>query len=889
MLDWRSLSHEEREAFETTVRFVTGRVREVGTIGWALGLGPHDRGARTGVVRVVEEAGREGLGEPWTTVWALIEESWLAVKSPYSDGVSAALVARRLAAGNRSGALVEAIGGLVAPRLRVEAMNPRDRSRRMRPNSHRDLVRATLTSGRLVKPQDLGLFGVKNIEFLTAVANALEASMRYGMDAGRRIGWDGGEQLWPLGQLYRIEYNDQEDDADQFHTGIAPVVKLLYGVVEHLAELDTEAASPFVQGWGLQRSPIDVRLWAASAKNPALASPREVGEFLLSLDDRRFWDLYVHPEIAALRARRYPELDLKTQTGIVSRLRKKPPRSHWPREAEADRVRKDREFSAARELRRIVVAGGRLTGPAAAWLSSRVEQFNELAELAVEEGFPVGATAEWIGEAAPDRRYDSLRGEARLRALERAWEAQTDHWRRDPARSWLRVERNTRETLDDLDSGDIRPDEYPALWNQFGMAHVPTEDAERNRREAETVLALARKLPDGTIQKAIQGLSEWFNAWSNVVVNVGGWEETWLRVWPAAVSATNAYYKDDDEGNLSVVVSGGGPDAPMDLDVVNTEAGHLVGVFLQACPTIEGEEQDPFEKNVGLRRVRDELVSTHGQALLIARHRLTAALHYFVQADEAWAKANLVNPLMTDNANTPALWRAVSSRILRRDVLKVIGHHVADRVTNRELDRNTRSQLLRSLVGESLGALLEQREPSVAHARLHQVLRLVEDEMRSSAAHVVVDFIEQVGDMQSRTAADVFSTAGTRFLEDVWPRDRSLVTPGVAKAFAELPAASGEAFSAAVDAVMSLLVPFDCHTLMDFGFGTGRTEGEGLELIGDQAKARALLDLLDATVGSDEDATVPYDLSDALAHIESVDRRLAESRKFRRLATAARR
>ena len=501
----------------------------------------------------------------------------------------------------------------------------------------------------------------------------------------------------------------------------------------------------------------------------------------------------------------------------------------------------------------------------------------------------MGARAGWIGEAPPDRRYDSLRGETRLRALERAWGAKTDHWRGDPARSWLREGRNSRDTLDDLNTGDIRPDEYPALWNQFGMAHAPTEDAECNRCEAETVLALVRQLSLGTIQQAIQGVSEWFNAWSQVVVGVDGWEETWLRVWPAAVSATNAYYKDDDEGNLSVVVSGGGPDAPMDLDVVNTEAGHLVGVFLQACPTLESDERNPFEKNVELGRVRDELVRAQGQALLIARHRLTAALHYFVRADEAWAKANLVDPLVADSANTPALWRAVSSRVLRRDVLKLIGRHVAERATDRELDGDTRRRLLRSLVGEALGAFLEHREPAVEHARLHQVLRLVEDEMRSSAAHVVVDFIEQVGDMQGRNAGDVFLTAGSRFLEEVWPRDRSLVTPGVAKAFAELPAASGEAFAAAVDAVMSLLVPFDCYMLMDFGFGTARTEGEGLELIGDQAKARAFLNLLDVTVGSDEDATVPYDLSDALAHVESIDRRLAESRQFRRLATAARR
>lgn len=898
MLDQRSLTHEEYEAFQATIMFLTGRVRDLGTIEWALGLRPHDRGARAGVIRVLQKTREQGLDDPWTSAWALIEESWLAVDSPYSDGVGAALVARRLASGDRSGALVEAIGALVAPRLRVEPKDPRERRGRARRKSHRDLVRATLISGRLVKPRDLGLSGVKDIGFLTAVANVLEGSMRYGMDAGRRIGWDGGEQLWQLGDLYTIEYSEQKDDADEFHKGIAPVVKLLCGVVRQLAELDAEAASPFVRGWGLQRSTLDVRLWAAAAKDPTLASAREVGAFLLGLDDRRFWDLHVHPEIAALRARRYSELEPETQTAIALRLCRKPPRSHWPRGADADRVEEGREFWAARELRRIEVCKGRLPEQAAAWLSSRVDRFGELDGMQLDEGFLEGPKAEWIGEALPDRRYDSLRGEARLRALEAAWAAQTDPWRRDPARSWLREEENARETLNDLNALEGRCDEFPAVWNHFGMAHAPTDNAERNRREAGSVLALLKGLSFNTIRKAIQGVSTWLSTWGEVVVRVAGWEETWLRVWPEAVAATNAYYQDDDEGNLSVVVSGGDPDAPMDLDVVNTEAGHLVGVFLQACPTITHDERNPFEEQAGLREVRDAIVASQGQALLIARHRLTAALQYFVRADEAWAKGNLIDPLVADNPNTLALWRAVSSRVLREDVLRLIGRHVADRVSDparpdrqqrRELDRDTRRRLLRSLVGESLGAFVEQREPAVAHARLHQVLRLVDDELRSSAAHVVVDFIEQVGRTQGRTAADVFSKAGTPFLEQVWPRDKSRVTPGVAKAFAELPVASGDGFAVAASAVSSLLVPFDCYALLDFGFGTARTDGTGLELIKDEANARALLELLDATVGPDDDAVVPYDLSDALSQIESAAPRLADSRLFRRLATAARR
>lgn len=62
-----------------------------------------------------------------------------------------------------------------------------------------------------------------------------------------------------------------------------------------------------------------------------------------------------------------------------------------------------------------------------------------------------------------------------------------------------------------------------------------------------------------------------------------------------------------------------------------------------------------------------------------------------------------------------------------------------------------------------------------------------------------------------------------------------------------------------------------------------------LAMINDEAKAEALLRLLHLTVGTAENATIPYDLGDALAQVLGVAPNLARTPEYRRLETAARR
>ncbi|QND39658.1 hypothetical protein HB771_22320 [Rhizobium leguminosarum bv. viciae] len=140
-----------------------------------------------------------------------------------------------------------------------------------------------------------------------------------------------------------------------------------------------------------------------------MTSAEQVGSFLLDLDDRKFWDLHVFPEIAELRATRFGDLDQKTKETIVERILKGPPRNHWPKKAEAAKVKNARLYWAVRELKRIEIAGSQLPASSKSWLDTRIAQFADLEAITIDEGFPEGATVRSVPRN-PDDRYNTLEG-----------------------------------------------------------------------------------------------------------------------------------------------------------------------------------------------------------------------------------------------------------------------------------------------------------------------------------------------------------------------------------------------------------------------------------------------------------------------------------------------
>ena len=315
-----------------------------------------------------------------------------------------------------------------------------------------------------------------------------------------------------------------------------------------------------------------------------------------------------------------------------------------------------------------------------------------------------------------------------------------------------------------------------------------------------------------------------------------GWSSAWLRVWPFAIELTNEEHAPEWPGDLGAVVHGADGEG---WDTRSTPVDSLLAVFLQACLTAFSGSAGHFAPGSDLLRARDMLQECEGHALLVAQLRLVERLPVLLRMDASWAKESLVMPLRSPGAEGVALWRAlVSHGTLPKSVLDLLGTEIAKQAANPSMGVDSRERLLDSLIDDSLEASRHQRCPSVTDAELQQALRAVDNPVRSHAAETVVRFLRPVDHARGGSPETAFESAIVPFMENVWPRDHPLVTADVSRAFARMPAKSGESFAQAVDLVHHYLTGFDCHWMGDFdldvdawgdapGIRADRLRGEG--------------------------------------------------------------
>src|SRR5208337_2143078 len=227
-----------------------------------------------------------------------------------------------------------------------------------------------------------------------------------------------------------------------------------------------------------------------------------------------------------------------------------------------------------------------------------------------------------------------------------------------------------------------------------------------------------------------------------------------------------------------------------------------------------GEDRRPFDIDMTPRKMRDAIMAATGTAKLVALYRMIEHLNNFLAADPEWVNENLVSILLDENPEFIRLWPGVARQTHFTKVLELIGSQMAERAIDPRLDRETRRSLVFSLVIECLYSFLEERAPAVPYARILQMLRSLDDEVRAYAAQAILRFVRELAGPghgeQGYPPEQLFRSAAKPFLEQVWPQERSLATPGVSQALAELPAAAKDAFAEAVGAIERFLVPFEC-------------------------------------------------------------------------------
>jgi len=903
--DWWALSNPERESFDAAVIFLENRLAERETIKWALNLRPDEKSKRLAIRELVRNSRRTKISSPWLDTWHLVVESWNEPIVERHSSMGVYDVKHRLDAGERTKGLVSAIVELVSPHLQIRLIDEDNLTNRKKPKTIDDLISCTLTSGSLLDIEVLKLEKIEDKGFLASLASALDDVILSSLDLAQRIGWDGHQNYWVVGQMHRVYYvkekneNGRTSDPDEFGHGVVPAVKLLYDVLARLADVDLGSTAIFVARWRLTDSQIYLRLLAALSRDQRITSNDDLGDFFSKLNSRQFWDLRFYPEIAELRAKRFMDLGPETQRRIINRIKKGPPRSHWPRDVDQEQVKDFRQHNAVREMKRICLAGANLIPKDLLWLEGQVAKFPDLEQMnRIDEGFAVSLTTRSI-EQIPDLRFDSMQEEARLVALEKALSSRRS-WPYEgngDATGWIQLPANCLQLISDFESVGDGVSNFPKVWERFGWDHSPVaqavETAERDTAlEADRVLTLLEKLRIETITEAIGGISHWLSSWSKQLLDNKKGNPVWFKVWPIAVEATNSA-EEGPEADLDMVAQVTGDQKPKDLDTLNSPVGKLISVFLHGCPTLKGERK-PFAKGQPLRKMRGVIFSSDERSLLIAQHRAVEFVSYFFQADKEWTQENLIAPLREQSDHAVLLWRSLARRFHKEKVLQIIGDEMVARTQDKKLGRESRCRLVENLAVECLHAFWFKRDPEVDFYKVQQVLRSVEDEVRSSGAEIVHRFVRDSSNPQKNTEKplpspeDLYSVAVKPFLQEVWPQERSLATPGVSQAFADLPVAVGNAFADAVRVIERFLVPFDCWSLGDFGLYRVASDDLVLAVIDSAEKAEAFLKLLDLTIGTQEGSVVPSELARGLDRIRQLSPHLSDNRAFRRLEATAR-
>jgi hypothetical protein len=297
-----------------------------------------------------------------------------------------------------------------------------------------------------------------------------------------------------------------------------------------------------------------------------------------------------------------------------------------------------------------------------------------------------------------------------------------------------------------------------------------------------------------------------------------------------------------------------------------------------------------------LALLREAMVSTEGYAGVLARYTFVGSLGWHLAADPTWTEERLVRPLLLSrDSDALVYWHAVAnSGDIYPWVIKRIGVRQAEVATDAGLSIEARSNLADALLYATLFDFWGNREPSAPHSAIQQMLRSVDDYVRSNAAHVPERFIKgrvEKGDAPTALPdpALVFYRSVKPLLDEVWPLERSLATPGVAKAFASLPSVCGTAFADAAATVERFMVPFEMWSLLDFGLIELVGGTHKIAVVKDAEQAKAALSLVDRAIGYADNVRIPYDLHRLLDHVITIAPAVQRTPIFQRLEALTRR
>lgn len=857
------------EVWRATRLFIDERMTERSVMAWAAGLGPQ-AGAERRAVRDAVFTRSEEMVEPYITGWRCVLESWRDGTAEDPD-MTVFEIREAIGRGSDPRLYLDAIVRLAAPRLKVQPRSPLSRPVSGAPKKVGDLLAIDFEHDHHVKLGEVGLAACEDTRVWQELLDRVEGALFSALHVAERLG-----MTWSANWIARVYPKDDEGDSDpdEYRSGLVAITRLHSAALARLGALDAQAGAARVRTLESRPWPLARRIWSAAAINTDLVDGEQLAAWLAGLTDEELWRVHDHPELAELRAARFADIPQDVREAFEKRVRRGPPAKVFRRSLPPARRAERKRGDTFAELRRLQREPGTLSAASLAWMTENADTD------------PAWADDDLYGTSAPDlpssRRELDLAAPNAIADLEKALTDNPYGSGRDTldaiAQHWDEVFDHLRANPSFLSYGRVVGALAFGLKDLLSVADETNPEEVAVKRTSDFV-ELLKSVPTSARNAAASGVAYWFEHGMERLPGDPRMPLLWLAWWPHAAAATNVEREPEpdwpfeDEPSTEKLAS----------KAANSPVGRMIYAWFSLFPTGEAALR-AFDDPVRLAS-RDAILATAGEAGRQSLYGLLLRLRFLNQIDPNWTRTRLLGLLGEHDGVVPELWDAISRiNLLPSEALAPIAHEMVQRVSDRRLAPEVRARLAERLILPVAIALADGEAPPVGLEDTGQFLRLGGPEVRATCARALTRWTAD-----SKPAESFFRTAVLPILERGWPKDRSAQSHDVADSFAPLPAAAGSAFAEAVDAIGDFLMPFDVWSLFEYRLYRSDEGGRELAYPNDEPEARALLTLLDRTIGEEEGAVVPHDLDLALVALVNSWPAATKDRRYQRLTALARR
>lgn len=869
--------------------FLDKRLNERGAFEWAASLDLNQQTERAAVRWILNHA--RNVVEPFASAWAWLLESWASNPElePHSKHGLQLQVRRFGLHGHNLNRLIDS----VRPWLKVEVREPWEvnliyngKKPRKKPRRPQELASFRISSGELIRLADVDIGPNTPVELLKEAFERVEASLIHGLRIAERIRdfRSPADSMFNDVHYVRAPANNNRrrgEDDDMYRKGFAPSVRLLDELLLAIQPHDVDYVRTRIGTWPETKWGIFRRLWASAASDRDLVTGDEVAAFADTLSDDEFWRVFSWREIAVLRAHRFNEMPQEAQQKMLRRIRRGPPKSVFSRRVAADEIPEAKRRASAIELSRLLAGGARLPDTYRQWYAATTRQLEEWEPLqSVDSDMTTFRIRSHPGfdPAIYDANSTTL-----LADLENALKEE-----RASGNAGAFIRESLEVVVAKLEQTGA------AAWYPLVISHLadhlspvqqepdagPAAASVAREQLARRFLAVLNASSNDMLRASITSLASWMPDWAKRLRDEQTFTALWMRLWPYAVEVTNIQRpRDEEERNHRELAS----------DALNTSVGRLFTALQRLMPSLQ-DNPAPFAADP-LRAMRRMTMDTTGNARRQVLHRYLEFLEYARKADRAWVDENLLAPLLHSIGTDEEIWDAISRQpVLHYETMQIIGGKMAEKVrSSTVLPEETRARLAERLVFRILADRVMKVEPAVKDEVVQQMLRQSSDRIRAAGAWAVHYLLEAPELYEKKyTVKQKFDRAFKPFFTKVWPRELDLRSKQLSDVLAQLPAETKGHFADAVGVIERYLSPFDCWSLWEYRALGDEPSGEKIRLPNGGDSARALMTLLDKTIGDGEGAVRPHDLGKALEWMRQQVRNITADRRYARLEALSR-